>query len=873
MPPYRWTIASGELPAGILLNTATGVLSGTPSQSRQFAFSVQVSDSLFPSPETAMKSLILPVVLAMQIAPGVFPKGQVGIPFQSSEVASGGVTPYSWSVMGSLPSGLSLNSSSGTITGTPTQPTTSSFTLVLTDSAGDTVQVPSSIEIVSPPQPLSITTAALAQATSDQSYTANFQAAGGTPPYTWSMNSGQLPIGLTLSSSGNLTGMPSAAGQVSFVVQVADSSSPQATASRPLSVTVAQNPASSLDQFGGDSSHPCVGTLKNGVAVPGSTGFFYLYKDTTAKHWFFCDPAGNRFWMLGVQVVSGMTPAFYNFVGPKYTSAAGGWPAQEAARLKSIGFNTIGEYANLYMWPLPTYGHGGNANLMPFIYTVTPGIDYYKYGIKDVVYNLPPAYKEYRGETFPDVFDPLWTSTDLPTYFSDTGSSNPFRGSGGYTAADASPYIIGTTLDDSDALWGFKGLQGGYPHLAWMVWMMPPYMGSFADTTVHMKQQFASFLQAKYGTISALNAAWGSNYTSFGSSAVTVKGETIGTGTGSQTSFSHKLSQTPADPDSVTILVGGAPLLSDCPWFNQWSYNHTCPNGGVGTGILGGIAGSTITYASGVMTVTFAQAPATGAQITVTYQYGGWPKATAGGTGLLDEDGTSSWYIPDPPDPAPGNIGADLDGFLSLIAKQYFSTVVGQLRTKLPHHLVFSPNPLGPKTRAPILAQAAQYLDGEMMEMEPQDNTSTQPYDHRPAGIAAYNTYGLPSFVYEIKSADPDSPYPNTACTLPDNCFLTQSARGASYRNDLTSYFNTYVGADGYGFVVGADYWQFSDNSSESANFGLVTLKDNFYDGIQSCGKSIVDSSSFTTTPESTSACYGDFITPVKAGNAVWHSQ
>jgi hypothetical protein len=81
------------------------------------------------------------------------------------------------------------------------------------------------------------------------------------------------------------------------------------------------------------------------------------------------------------------------------------------------------------------------------------------------------------------------------------------------------------------------------------------------------------------------------------------------------------------------------------------------------------------------------------------------------------------------------------------------------------------------------------------------------------------------------------------------------------------------VGADGYGFVVGADYWQFSDNSSESANFGLVTLKDNFYDGIQSCGKSIVDSSAFTTTPESTSGCYGDFITPVKAGNAVWHSQ
>jgi hypothetical protein len=871
--PYRWQVSSGALPAGVSLNSTSGVLSGIPTQSGQFAISIQVSDSMLPSAESTVKPLTLPVILSLQITSVAIPKGQVGAPFKSVESGSGGVSPYIWSTMGTLPSGLTLDASSGAIAGTPTKPGVTSFTLVLTDSAGNSVQRSSTIEIDSATPPLSIVTTSLAQATAGQFYTANVGATGGTPPYAWSVSSGQLPIGLTMSSSGNVTGTPTAGGQTGVNVTVTDSSSPVQTTSKSLSVMVVNNPTVALDNFGGDSNHACAGVLGTGTPISGPTGYFYLYKDTTAKHWFFCDPAGNRFWMLSVQAVTGMTQSFYNIVGAKYGSVTGGWTAQEATRLKSMGFNTIGEYANLYMWPLPTYGHAGNTNPTPFIYTVTPGIDYYKYGIKEVVYNLPPAYGEYRGETFPDVFDPLWTSTDLPAYFSDAGVANPFQGSGGYKAADASPYIVGTTLDDSDALWGFKGFQGAYPHLAWMTWMMPPYMSSYADPTVHMKQQFAAYLQAKYGTIGALNQAWGSSYTSFGSSGVTVTSEFVAVGTGSQATFSKTLANTPVDPESVSVLIDGVPSIGDCPWFNQWSYNHGCSNGGTGTGILGGIAGSTITYASGVMTVTFAQAPANGAHISVTYRYGGWPKSSSGGTGLLDEDGTSSWFIPDPPDPAPGTIGADLDGFLGQIAEQYFSTVVGQLRTKLPHHLVFGPNPLGPKTRAPILAQAAKYLDGVMMEMEPQDNTSTLPFDHRPSGIAAYNTYGLPSFVYEIKSADQDSPYPNTACTLPDDCFSTQQNRGASYKNDLASYFNTYVGADGYGFVVGADYWQFTDNSSESANFGLITLNDNLYDGIQSCGASVVDAAGFTTTPESTTRCFGDFITSVKAGNSVWLGQ
>jgi hypothetical protein len=160
--PYQWSIASGRLPSGLSLNAASGMLSGTPSRGGQFDFSVQVRDSSSLKPQTAMKALTLSVLaFALQITPGGLPNGQVGVPFQTAITGNGGVTPYTRSVMGALPAGLSLNASSGAIAGTPTQAGTSAFTIVLTDSAGQKAQESSSITIAAagapvcgtPPQP------------------------------------------------------------------------------------------------------------------------------------------------------------------------------------------------------------------------------------------------------------------------------------------------------------------------------------------------------------------------------------------------------------------------------------------------------------------------------------------------------------------------------------------------------------------------------------------------------------------------------------------------------------------------------------------------------------------------------------------------
>ncbi|MSN27148.1 MAG: DUF4082 domain-containing protein [Geobacter sp.] len=87
--------------------------------------------------------------------------------------------------------------------------------------------------------PLAITTASLSAATQNISYSATLAGNGGTPPYNWSIVSGSLPVGLTLNSStGIISGTPSATGASSFIIRVTDSGNPGQTATRTLGVAV-----------------------------------------------------------------------------------------------------------------------------------------------------------------------------------------------------------------------------------------------------------------------------------------------------------------------------------------------------------------------------------------------------------------------------------------------------------------------------------------------------------------------------------------------------------------------------------------------------------------------------------------------------------
>ncbi len=139
--PYRWTITSGGLPAGLALNSTTGVINGTPTVAGTFAFTVQVTDAGSPADSDARTFSITaaaPPVDPLNITTMSLPNARRNRAYSQTLAATGGVQPYTWFIAsGRLPPGLSINPSTGVISGTPTTRGTWNFTVGVRD--GQTV--------------------------------------------------------------------------------------------------------------------------------------------------------------------------------------------------------------------------------------------------------------------------------------------------------------------------------------------------------------------------------------------------------------------------------------------------------------------------------------------------------------------------------------------------------------------------------------------------------------------------------------------------------------------------------------------------------------------------------------------------------------
>jgi len=242
--PYNWSITYGSLPAGLSLNASTGVISGTPTSGGTSNFSVRVTDAQTPA-DSYDKSLSITVIIAdLVINTTSLSGGYVNVSYSQTLSASGGVPPYTWSIIsGTLPAGLSLNGSTGIISGTPTAAETKNFTVRVTDSQGtpDTADKALSITISTLPA-LDITTTSLPNGTVGVAYSQQIAATGGWQPYTWTLDSGSLPPGLSLSSGGLISGTPTTQGNYNFTVKVTDSQVVPATDTQPLSIAVALTP-------------------------------------------------------------------------------------------------------------------------------------------------------------------------------------------------------------------------------------------------------------------------------------------------------------------------------------------------------------------------------------------------------------------------------------------------------------------------------------------------------------------------------------------------------------------------------------------------------------------------------------------------------
>ena len=229
-PPYTWTLAGGSLPPGVSLGNG-GQLIGVPSAAGSFSFTVRVADTAGAS-ATGNFSIRISAGLSIGSCPTA--SALPNLAYSSTITGAGGQPPYTFSIAGQLPAGLTLDGRTGAISGTPTQSGAVSFTIALSDAASTSVTKPCSI-VVS--QAVVVNSAALPPTTVGANYSQQVAASGGTPPYTWSIVTGTLPPGLSLSAGGQISGSATASGSFPFVVRAADSAGGAATAN--LSILVA----------------------------------------------------------------------------------------------------------------------------------------------------------------------------------------------------------------------------------------------------------------------------------------------------------------------------------------------------------------------------------------------------------------------------------------------------------------------------------------------------------------------------------------------------------------------------------------------------------------------------------------------------------
>ena len=249
------SVVAGSLPPGLSLSATFGpsgaIVGGTPGQpgiEGGSSFTVQgTGDQGQPLYQAYSIAVDQNVPLAINASGGTDLGGTVGQAFAQDFFLSGGAGPYTWTVAaGQLPPGLTLQTTAGPrdannqLAGTPTTAGTYTFTMRLTDYAGQ--QATQQFTLTVDP-PLQITPTTLAAGTVGVPYSRDLPAQGGAPPYSWSVvtNINELPPGLTLGATppdfnNVLTGTPTQAGTFSFPMQVQDSQ--DNTVSGTLTITI-----------------------------------------------------------------------------------------------------------------------------------------------------------------------------------------------------------------------------------------------------------------------------------------------------------------------------------------------------------------------------------------------------------------------------------------------------------------------------------------------------------------------------------------------------------------------------------------------------------------------------------------------------------
>lgn len=225
VPPYAFSL-DGGLP-GFTLDVGGTLATAAAPTPGVFPFSVTVRDDAVPRASVTRDGVLEVRPLLRVASRGPLIQARQGQAYSLGLVATGGQAPYTWALDGgALPPGVEL-AGDGTLSGTPSATGTFTFTARTTDAATPPqVAVRSlSLQVKVLDTLLSIGTEAAADGRVGTTYSQSLKAYGGTPPYAWTLVSGQYPPGITLVDSGTLGqlgGAPTQTGTWNFTVRCSD---------------------------------------------------------------------------------------------------------------------------------------------------------------------------------------------------------------------------------------------------------------------------------------------------------------------------------------------------------------------------------------------------------------------------------------------------------------------------------------------------------------------------------------------------------------------------------------------------------------------------------------------------------------------------
>lgn len=265
--PFTWSITSGTLPAGLSINSSTGVISGTPTDTTYTtrSITVQVVDSQGRSAASAQSITYrdFPNMVAATL-----PYGWRTVAYSASAAASNAASTHTLTYSlqsGTLPTGVTLNSSTGALSGTPTSTSYGSIALVIraTDPDGnqdqDTFTLPYADNLVASESTPNVMSGA--------AYTGSVSRTGGHTPFTYAVQTGALPTGITLNAStGAISGSSTSVGSYSGTFRVTDAGGRTADVAFAFDVTAALSISKSFADGTENTAYSGSATASGGTA-------------------------------------------------------------------------------------------------------------------------------------------------------------------------------------------------------------------------------------------------------------------------------------------------------------------------------------------------------------------------------------------------------------------------------------------------------------------------------------------------------------------------------------------------------------------------------------------------------------------------------